>query len=161
VASLTAKAGRNLATRRVSGRKRNIGTSPAMPDNRSRQAPRPRKPDPERRQARIVAIDPSRSDSHSRRACLNRDRATILRADNQARFPGHQRRRIVKGSAFVPVLFGRKFARRRDGAMHTLRMNLRAMQPLADVLWPLWMNLAAVHPLSHAVRPVGVKLGAM
>jgi len=45
--------------------------------------------------------------------------------------------------------------------MHTLRMNLGMMQPLADALWPPWMNLAAIYPLAHAVRPVGVKLAAM
>jgi hypothetical protein len=45
--------------------------------------------------------------------------------------------------------------------MHTLRMNLGAMQLRADALWPLWMNLAVIYSLAHAVRPVGVKLAAM
>ena len=57
-ASLTANAGRNLAASRFSGRKRNIGTSPAKLDDRNRQAGHLRKPHTERTQGRSAAADP-------------------------------------------------------------------------------------------------------
>ena len=57
-ASLTANAGRNLAASRFSGRKRNIGTSPAKLDNRDRQAGHLRKPHTEGTQGRSAAADP-------------------------------------------------------------------------------------------------------
>jgi len=56
-ASLTAEASRNSPASRVSGSKRNIGTSPATLASCGRQAGRLPKPHAERRQGRIVAAD--------------------------------------------------------------------------------------------------------